>query len=241
MTKPPPNEILKDKHSAAEEVRREIVRSTVRVEPPRHPLFEMFEQFKLTEAEILKMGREDLAALMEGDVKKIAELSPARSAFAMHLAVTDSNATLEKIRGRIKNETGYALPHGFNMLSFFSANDIREPNDVRPGAFASIIAIPQVPFAPHTLIVDDAVADFFEICDIKIGLISQFTTTDAIPARMFNKINRFCGKLRMDTAQIAQYITLKVQNTSEEPARFTAVMYGFSADYVSRDYTHHER
>ena len=109
---------------------------------------------------------------------------------------------------------GREYPLGFDSVATVAA-----------GATAIITTRPQVVFRPDRLVVPASIASSFLINDLRIGKNSQFVSATALPAEVFTQ-GAFGVRLKMDTAQIAQDITLNVTNTSAGALRFTAALIG---------------
>lgn len=93
------------------------------------------------------------------------------------------------------------------------------------GGSAQIGVQPQVIFRPERIIVPSNIAVDFMLTDIKVGKDSQLVSPGAIPAVVFVE-NAFGVRLKMDTAQIAQFITLLVTNTNAQPRNFSGAIIG---------------
>lgn len=96
---------------------------------------------------------------------------------------------------------------------------------VAAAATANVTAQPQVVFRPERLVVSSAIASSFLINDFKVGKNSQLAASGAIPADAFTP-NAFGVRLKCDTAQISNVITLNVSNISGGALRFTAALFG---------------
>jgi hypothetical protein len=97
------------------------------------------------------------------------------------------------------------------------------------GAATQIISRPQVPFRPERFVVPSDIAGSFTIDDIKVGKDSQLVATGPIPARIFEE-GSFGVRLSMDTAQVANDITVSATNVSLAAARFRAAMIGTAVE-----------
>jgi hypothetical protein len=94
------------------------------------------------------------------------------------------------------------------------------------GANANVNTQPQDTFSPRKVVVPATVAPNFEIQDLRIGNISQFSSIDPVPAEAFIP-DSVATDVRMDTAQISQQINFNVNNISAAAATFRACMNGF--------------
>lgn len=91
---------------------------------------------------------------------------------------------------------------------------------------------PQIPFRPERLVVPSDIAGLFLLQDVKVGKNSQFASTQAVPARVFDE--KAVGvRLGLDTAQISQDLVLVPINFSAGPQRFFAAMIGTALDQLS--------
>lgn len=90
----------------------------------------------------------------------------------------------------------------------------------------SVSSQPQDTFSPRKVVIPGSVAPNFEIADLKIGAISQFSSSDPIPAEAFIP-NAQLTDVHFDTAQISQSVTFSVNNISNATATFRASMNGF--------------
>lgn len=98
-------------------------------------------------------------------------------------------------------------------------------NLIAANAATQIVSRPQVPFRPERFVVPSDIAGSFTIDDLKIGKDSQLVATGPIPARIFEE-GSFGVRLQMDTAQVANDITVSATNVSLAAARFRAAMIG---------------
>lgn len=89
----------------------------------------------------------------------------------------------------------------------------------------NVTAQPQVVFRPERLVVSGAIAASFLINDFKVGKNSQLAASGAVPADAFGP-NAFGVRLKCDTAQISNTLTLNVTNISGGALRFTAALFG---------------
>jgi hypothetical protein len=94
---------------------------------------------------------------------------------------------------------------------------------------ANISVQPQVVFRPERLVIPASIAEDFLITDIKVGKNSQLVSTGAIPASAFTNHSE-PSRMKMDTAQIAMFVTVSVTNTSKEDKFFQCAIFGPSVD-----------
>src|ERR1700690_4337944 len=90
---------------------------------------------------------------------------------------------------------------------------------------ANIAVQPQVIFRPERIVIPSNLAADFLITDIKVGKNSQLVSPGAIPAVVFVE-NAFGVRLKMDTAQIAQFITISVTNQNGAARNFQGAIIG---------------
>lgn len=96
---------------------------------------------------------------------------------------------------------------------------------IAAGATSIITVRPQVPYRVNRFVVSSAIAASFLINDIKIGARSQLPSTSAVPAAMFSELATESG-LELDTAEVAQDVTVTVTNISGGALRFVGGFYG---------------
>ena len=95
-----------------------------------------------------------------------------------------------------------------------------------PGLSSANISVqPQVIFRPERIVIPSNLAADFLITDIKVGKNSQLVSPGAIPAVVFVE-NAFGVRLKMDTAQIAQFITISVTNQNGAARNFQGAIIG---------------
>jgi hypothetical protein len=94
-----------------------------------------------------------------------------------------------------------------------------------PLSSANISVQPQVIFRPERIVIPSVIAADFLITDIKVGKNSQLVSPGAIPAFVFAE-NAFGVRLKMDTAQIAQFITVSVTNQNAGSRNFQGAIIG---------------
>jgi hypothetical protein len=90
---------------------------------------------------------------------------------------------------------------------------------------ANISVQPQVIFRPERIVIPSNIAADFLITDVKVGKNSQLVSPGAIPAVVFVE-NAFGVRLKMDTAQIAQFITVSVTNQNGASRNFQGAIIG---------------
>jgi len=100
---------------------------------------------------------------------------------------------------------------------------------VAAGATVDIIQRPQLVFRPERVVIPAAIGANFNVADIRIGKNSQFLSAGAIPGAVFAE-GAFGVRLKMDTAQIAMDIDLRVTNISAGALNFFAAMIGDSVE-----------
>jgi hypothetical protein len=95
-----------------------------------------------------------------------------------------------------------------------------------PGNGSANIGVqPQVIFRPERIVIPSNIAPDFLITDIKVGKNSQLVSPGAIPSVVFVE-NAFGVRLKMDTAQIAQFITISVTNQNGQSRNFQGAIIG---------------
>jgi hypothetical protein len=95
-----------------------------------------------------------------------------------------------------------------------------------PGLSSANISVqPQVIFRPERIVIPSNIAADFLITDVKVGKNSQLVSPGAIPAVVFVE-NAFGVRLKMDTAQIAQFITVSVTNQNGASRNFQGAIIG---------------
>lgn len=94
-----------------------------------------------------------------------------------------------------------------------------------PLSSANISVQPQVIFRPERIVIPSNIAADFLITDVKVGKNSQLVSPGAIPAVVFVE-NAFGVRLKMDTAQIAQFITISVTNQNGASRNFQGAIIG---------------
>ena len=90
---------------------------------------------------------------------------------------------------------------------------------VAPGATATIVQRPQVPFRPARLMIPSDIAGAILVQDFKVGNKSQLAANGALPGRMFQE-DATDSLLLLDTATPALDVTWIVQNIGGAPLRF---------------------
>jgi hypothetical protein len=96
---------------------------------------------------------------------------------------------------------------------------------IAAGASTNVTANTQVLFRGRRLIVPSRIADNVLINDFKVGKNSQFPSANPVPGRAFME-TAVGVDLALDTAQVAQSITLDVENTSLAAMNFNAALLG---------------
>jgi len=94
------------------------------------------------------------------------------------------------------------------------------------GANQPVSSQPQDTFAPRKVVIPGSVAPNFEVADLKIGAISQLSSSDPVPAEAFIP-NASLTDVHFDTAKISQSVTFSVNNISNATATFRACLNGF--------------
>ncbi len=100
--------------------------------------------------------------------------------------------------------------------------------DVAAGGAATVTEQPQDVFSPRRAVIPATVAPSFTVSDIKVGNISQLSSSGAIPGEMFLPDTTF-SDLKFDTAQVSQQIVWTVNNITLGAVRFRAGMLGYVA------------
>lgn len=96
---------------------------------------------------------------------------------------------------------------------------------IAAGASANVTATTQVLFRGRRLIIPSRIASSVLIDDFKVGKNSQFPSSGPVPGRAFTE-SAVGVDLALDTAQVAQSITLAVTNTSLAAINFNAALLG---------------
>lgn len=91
-------------------------------------------------------------------------------------------------------------------------------------ATANVTTRPQVLFRAERLVIDQN-ANSWLINDLRVGKNSQFVATGSQPGAAY-AATAFGVRLKCDTAQISQDITLNVTNNSGGALRFVASLFG---------------
>ena len=97
-------------------------------------------------------------------------------------------------------------------------------NNINAAVAANVNAQPQVLFRPERLVIDQN-ANSWLVNDLRVGKNSQFVAAGSMPGAAFGA-NAFGVRLKCDTAQISQLITLNVTNNSGGALRFLGVLFG---------------
>lgn len=163
----------------------------------------------LAAASGMGMGLED-----ELDFEDSQGVSGAAANPAMRAAVAQRMVDTGLIVQREKPTKAREFPLGFESAT-----------TIAPTATGVITSRPQIPFRGERLIVPSDIAGSFTILDLRVGKNSQFTSSGAVPARTFQE-NAVGIRLRLDTAQISQDVTISVQNIGGAPQTFRASIIG---------------
>jgi hypothetical protein len=89
----------------------------------------------------------------------------------------------------------------------------------------SVQAQPQVIFRPERIVIGGAIASSFLVNDFKVGKNSQFAASGAIPGDAFSP-TAIGARMKCDTAQVSNNISLNVSNVSGGGLRFNAAVFG---------------
>lgn len=107
-----------------------------------------------------------------------------------------------------------------------------------PGAEASVITRPQLPFKPEHLVLPEDVAQAFMLHDLKVGVRSQGVNCVSIPCDTFSlalhaKEERLVDLTRWDCDAImpGQELQLIVSNESGKIISFRGVFWGRTVDF----------
>lgn len=98
---------------------------------------------------------------------------------------------------------------------------------IKPGERFTLKTTPQDVYSPKRLMIPESIASQIVITDIKIGNISQLSSS--VPGQYFGMAPANPIELRMDTCQITQPITIKGVNVSGGPIRVRCAMIGYVA------------
>lgn len=101
------------------------------------------------------------------------------------------------------------------------------PVSIPAGQTVLITVQPQTVFKGKRLTIPSDFAGVILVNDIKIGNVSQLTSSNPIPGRMFTEFAVDTDQ-DFDTAQISQQISLNITNTSNNAVTFTAGLVGLS-------------
>ena len=96
-------------------------------------------------------------------------------------------------------------------------------------ATQNVTSQPQLMFRPDRLVIPATIAPSFLITDLKVGKNSQFLNNGNVPAECFTQA-AFGVRLKMDTAQISNNISIGVTNISAGALRFVAALIGPSME-----------
>lgn len=100
---------------------------------------------------------------------------------------------------------------------------------IAAAASTTLNAQPQVLFRPERLVIDDSIASSFVMNDFKVGKNSQFATSGSAPCSAF-KPGSFGVRLKCDTAQVSNIVSLNITNISAGALRFLALLFGESVE-----------
>jgi hypothetical protein len=105
---------------------------------------------------------------------------------------------------------------------------------IRARAQANVVTSPYVVFRPRRLVLgDEDTCRRIVIHDFRVGKNSQFCNSSPILGSCFSNV-AFPFLLKMDTASIAQYIQLSLENITDEPVTVSAAMFGAIIDEYRR-------
>lgn len=117
-----------------------------------------------------------------------------------------------------KSEKPRLYPLGFVQLAIAASTQV------------SVTSRPQILFRPQRLVIPAAIGANFVITDIRVGKDSQFVQATEIPASVFSE-TAVGVMMTLDTAQVANDITLTVRNTDGAAAHdFRATLFGAAVD-----------
>lgn len=85
-------------------------------------------------------------------------------------------------------------------------------------------------FRGEHLIIPSSIAQHFDVVDIKVAGRTQLVGSEALPAATFVENGVVSTRLRMETAVVAQDITLVVENLTPQDRRFSASLIGTVID-----------
>lgn len=84
---------------------------------------------------------------------------------------------------------------------------------------------PQIPFRGERLIIPSDFAGSILINDVKVGKNSQLAAAQPLPGRAFTEFG-WGVDLHLDTADVSQFISLSLQNTSSHDITFNGMLIG---------------
>ena len=93
-----------------------------------------------------------------------------------------------------------------------------------------VTARAQFVFRGERLVIPSSIAQQFDVVDIKVAGRTQLIGLDALPASTFVENSAVGMSLRMETARVAQDITLVVENLTPQARRFSASLIGTVID-----------
>jgi hypothetical protein len=97
--------------------------------------------------------------------------------------------------------------------------------NIGAGVTVTINANPQVPFRPKRFLIPNVLAPLCRVEAIQIGKNPIFAAANPVPGEAFSPLVTD-GDLYLDTAQIAQQISVQVTNTSLAAFDFNACFFG---------------
>ena len=101
--------------------------------------------------------------------------------------------------------------------------------DILPGETREVVSRPQIVLRGERLAIPFDIARYFDVCDIKVGGRTQLPGNDTpLPAEIFGEHARGIP-VQMETAVVAQDITLVVKNLSKRKRTFMGTVIGTAA------------
>lgn len=172
-------------------------------------------------------GEDDWVAGAGGDLERllaVAGASPALIGKARHAHPAQRAAMMQALANR-RAQQGLMLQsrepqHAREVPLGFEATA-----DTAAAAAFTVQNQPQIPFRVERLFVPSDIAGLFTLSDVRVGVISQFGGVGNVPARAFQENSVGC-RLKGDTAQISQTISIQGTNISGAAARFRAMIVG---------------
>lgn len=178
------------------------------------------------------MGAEDILGASHYD-NDLAILAGGQSLLGYNFGADDAAAAVQDAH---RNQMARALAI---QSGGASALVTRQPSKSRrytqgfgpvsiPGGQTVLVTVqPQTIFKGKRLVIPSDFAGVILINDLKIGNVSQFTSSNPVPGRGFTEF-AVGTEQDFDTAQISQQISLNVTNTSNTAVTFTAMIVGLS-------------